>query len=112
MKRLGARKVLFTAPLLAVFAAWALCSTRVETATSATTDVITDATTNVASSASADEVAMAASNCTYCNNASHSQVVGQFGYDCCNNPFRGARRRGTPSAAAASPASRFRNSRR
>lgn len=27
----------------------------------------------------------AASNCTYYNNASHSVVVGQYGYDCCNN---------------------------
>lgn len=30
--------------------------------------------------------AFAASNATYYNNASHTQVVGQFGYDCCNNP--------------------------
>ena len=28
----------------------------------------------------------AASNCTYYSNASHTTVVGQFGYDCCNNP--------------------------
>jgi hypothetical protein len=26
-----------------------------------------------------------AGNCTYYNNANHSKVVGQFGYDCCNN---------------------------
>jgi hypothetical protein len=26
-----------------------------------------------------------ASNCTYYNNAQHTQIVGQFGYDCCNN---------------------------
>jgi len=26
-----------------------------------------------------------AGNCTYYNNANHSNVVGQFGYDCCNN---------------------------
>ena len=30
--------------------------------------------------------AVAASNATYYNNAAHTQVVGQFGYDCCNNP--------------------------
>ena len=24
-------------------------------------------------------------NCTYYNNAAHTTVVGQFGYDCCNN---------------------------
>jgi len=29
---------------------------------------------------------VAASNCTYYNNAAHTTVVGQFGYDCCNNP--------------------------
>jgi glucose uptake protein GlcU len=30
--------------------------------------------------------ALAASNCTYYSNGSHTTVVGQFGYDCCNNP--------------------------
>jgi hypothetical protein len=29
--------------------------------------------------------AQAASNCTYYSNASYTTVVGQFGYDCCNN---------------------------
>ena len=24
-------------------------------------------------------------NCTYYNNANHTQIVGQFGVDCCNN---------------------------
>jgi hypothetical protein len=24
-------------------------------------------------------------NCTYYNNAAHTTVVGQYGYDCCNN---------------------------
>jgi hypothetical protein len=24
-------------------------------------------------------------NCTYYSNASHTTVVGQYGYDCCNN---------------------------
>ncbi|WAS95738.1 DUF6289 family protein [Nannocystis punicea] len=27
----------------------------------------------------------AASNCTYYSDAAHSSVVGQYGYDCCNN---------------------------
>lgn len=27
----------------------------------------------------------AASNCTYYSDASHTTVVGQYGYDCCNN---------------------------
>ena len=31
-------------------------------------------------------VAAPTSNATYYNNASHTQIVGQFGKDCCNNP--------------------------
>lgn len=27
-----------------------------------------------------------AGNCTYYSNASYTTVVGQYGYDCCNNP--------------------------
>lgn len=27
----------------------------------------------------------AASNCTYYSNNTHSTIVGQYGYDCCNN---------------------------
>lgn len=27
----------------------------------------------------------AASNCTYYSDAGHTTVVGQYGYDCCNN---------------------------
>lgn len=30
--------------------------------------------------------AAAVSNATYFSNGSYTQVVGQFGYDCCNNP--------------------------
>lgn len=30
--------------------------------------------------------AEAASNCTYYSDATYSRVVGQYGYDCCNNP--------------------------
>jgi hypothetical protein len=29
--------------------------------------------------------AAASSNCTYYSNGSYTTVVGQFGYDCCNN---------------------------
>lgn len=36
--------------------------------------------------------AEAASNCTYYNNAAHTTVVGQFGYDCCNNPVAWGRK--------------------
>lgn len=65
----GARKVLFVAPVLAslaAVAAFALSSSEVAVAADTTP-------------------AVAASNCTYYNNAAHSVVVGQFGYDCCNN---------------------------
>ena len=31
------------------------------------------------------DVVAASSNCTYYSNASHTTIVGQFGYDCCNN---------------------------
>lgn len=34
----------------------------------------------------------AASNCTYYSNAAHTTVVGQFGYDCCNNPVAWGRK--------------------
>ena len=30
-------------------------------------------------------VSAPSSNCTYYNNAAHTHVVGQYGYDCCNN---------------------------
>jgi hypothetical protein len=30
--------------------------------------------------------AVAVSNATYYSSGAHTQVVGQFGYDCCNNP--------------------------
>ena len=30
-------------------------------------------------------VAAPSGNCTYYNNAAHTTVVGQYGYDCCNN---------------------------
>jgi len=37
-------------------------------------------------SAPASELALAPGNCTYYSNASKTVVVGQFGFDCCNNP--------------------------
>lgn len=30
--------------------------------------------------------AMSISNCTYYSNPTYTTIVGQFGYDCCNNP--------------------------
>lgn len=85
MTLVGLRKVLFVAPMLAAVAvAWALPG---ETATPVSTDgtdvVAADVTEESADVA--DELALAVSNCTYYNNAQHTQVVGQFGYDCCNN---------------------------
>lgn len=35
--------------------------------------------------ATAEESVEAAGNCTYYSDASHTTVVGQYGYDCCNN---------------------------
>ena len=35
--------------------------------------------------ATPSSVAAPAGNCTYFNNAAHTTVVGQYGYDCCNN---------------------------
>ena len=83
----GIRKMLFAAPLLAGVAAWALPSTNVEAAADSTaTADATNADADATADATADSIALVVNNCTYYNNASHSQVVGQFGYDCCNNP--------------------------
>ena len=49
----------------------------------ATVSAFALSTDRAASTATAP--AAVASNCTYYNNAAHSVVVGQFGYDCCNN---------------------------
>ena len=78
MTKLSAiRTVLFAVPALAI-AAWALPSPRVE---------VTDLPAGAG-----DEFATLANNCTYYNNASHTTVVGQFGYDCCNNPVSWGRK--------------------
>jgi len=79
--------MLFVVPLLAVAAAWALPSAEAEVIPTATVDVpaVVPADVTADVPADADEFAFAASNCTYYTNASHSMVVGQFGYDCCNN---------------------------
>jgi hypothetical protein len=57
----GGRKVLIALALVALFAG----------------AVLMTATTH--------EV-QAATNCTYYSNGSNTTIVGQFGYDCCNNP--------------------------
>ena len=85
--RFNIRKLLLGAPLLAVAAAWALLPARTEAAAaedaSETTELVGD---------DADALAAVVSNCTYYNNANHTQVVGQFGYDCCNNPVSWGRK--------------------
>jgi hypothetical protein len=63
---------LFAAPLLAIAALGALPLIHAEAAAAPEADVTV-------------EMPLAASNCTYYNNAQHSVIVGQFGYDCCNN---------------------------
>lgn len=62
--KLSRVRAVFAVPLLAL-PAWAFAATSVEPAPTA---------------------AAAVSNCTYYNNAQHTNVVGQFGRDCCNNP--------------------------
>jgi len=101
----GVRKVLFATPVLFAAAALALPSRNVQAAGPASSDVtsavigdvaadvIVDVTTDVAGElfeeavdAGTDGDMLLVSNCTYYNNANQTQVVGQFGYDCCNNP--------------------------
>ena len=93
------RRVWFALPLLAA-AAWAFVSTDVKAAASAEAvtadeaaiEIVTDAVETPVEVSAADEVvpfdesALMINNCTYYNNANHTMVVGQFGYDCCNNP--------------------------
>lgn len=89
MKRFGFQKALLAlAPLVAVAAAWALSTDSVEAAPP-TEEVAVVAPADVDAEA-ASELAAAAllgpgSNCTYYSNPSKTVVVGQFGYDCCNN---------------------------
>lgn len=80
MKLLGLRRVLVAAPLLALVSAWVHSSADVQTVEPATTVATAEATQEVVLDAAL------ASNCTYYSDASHLFVVGQFGYDCCNNP--------------------------
>lgn len=91
----GVRKLLFVVPLLAAGFAWALSTNGAkavpaEVTANAATEVVgldtTDVTAEDALEITGDETALMISNCTYYNNAAHTNVVGQFGYDCCNNP--------------------------
>ena len=100
----GVRKVAFATPLLVAAAAFALHSNNAQAAAPASTDVtsvVADVAADVIVDVTADiavefadavvydagsEDGLLISNCTYYNNANHTQIVGQFGYDCCNNP--------------------------
>lgn len=75
MSKLGAiAKALFVASLLAVTTAGAM-------------PLIEGAPSDLASTEAWSEVGLLAPrNCTYYSNPFHTTVVGQFGYDCCNNP--------------------------
>jgi hypothetical protein len=80
MKLFGLPRLLLAVPLLAVAAAAAAASIDVDATPVASANATVEETAEVA-----PDVSFVVSNCTYYNNASHSQVVGQFGYDCCNN---------------------------
>jgi hypothetical protein len=70
------------ASLLVAAAGWTLATPRSEVHT------IADVPAEVSwpEEFGAGDAALMINNCTYYNNANHSRVVGQFGYDCCNNP--------------------------
>ena len=90
------RKVLFAAPLLtalAAVAALALPASEVQAdATVPTVDATADVGADEAIEVVGEELALVVNNCTYYNNAAHTTVVGQFGYDCCNNLVRWGRK--------------------
>lgn len=72
----GIRKALFAAPLLCAASAIAWASfTPAPVVPALGVQVEFD-----------DALALPISNLTYYNNALHTKVVGQFGFDCCNNP--------------------------
>ena len=90
----GLQKMLFAAPVLAALLAVGAGALPSHAVDAVATDVVTvttveaaaDVATESATDVSSDPADLMVSNCTYYNNASHSIIVGQFGYDCCNNP--------------------------
>ena len=88
------RKVLLVVPLLAVVAVWTMATSHARAEATATSFEKCSAGAAVtpapADPAGGDQ--MFISNCTYYNNAQHTQIVGQFGYDCCNNPVAWGRK--------------------
>ena len=88
--KFGVRKMLFATPLLTALAAvTALALPASEVQADATVPTV-DATANVEADTAievgvGEELLLVALNCTYYNNAAHTTIVGQFGYDCCNN---------------------------
>ena len=69
---LRARTAALAVPLLFAATAWAFASTTAEPDPTPAPTMI--------------------SNCTYYNNAQHTHIVGQFGFDCCNNPVAWGRK--------------------
>jgi hypothetical protein len=94
MKAHGLRKVLLVVPLLAVVAVWTIATShaRAEAAAASFEKCSVGAvlTPDPVLETGGDD--MFISNCTYYNNAQHTQIVGQFGYDCCNNPVAWGRK--------------------
>lgn len=107
----GVRKVLFAAPVLAALAAVgalarpasevpadaavAACASEAVEAAVEVVDAVAEvdvAEVDVVDVLDADEVSLVVSNCTYYNNAAHTTIVGQFGYDCCNNLVKWGRK--------------------
>jgi hypothetical protein len=89
------RKVLFAAPLLTALAAVAALALPASEVQGDVTVPTVDATADVGADVvigGGEELSLVALNCTYYNNAAHTTVVGQFGYDCCNNPVHWGRK--------------------
>ncbi|MCC6406832.1 MAG: hypothetical protein IT453_06685 [Planctomycetes bacterium] len=82
----GVHKLLFAAPLLAA-AGW-IAALQPSAGAAATPQApVTPPVTLTGATEVVEELDdLMASNCTYYKNASMTTVVGQFGYDCCNNP--------------------------
>ncbi|MBI5434068.1 MAG: hypothetical protein HZA52_14645 [Planctomycetes bacterium] len=78
----GVHKLLFAAPLLAAAGLIAALQPSAGATTTPQEPVAPSGATAVVEEL--DD--LMASNCTYYKNASMTTVVGQFGYDCCNNP--------------------------
>lgn len=103
--RFGVRKVLFVAPVLAALAAVtavarpatdvqtdAVVASPVVVVAGVAIDAVDEEAMDTMDAVDGDALMLVATNCTYYNNAAHTTVVGQFGYDCCNNPVAWGRK--------------------